>query len=63
MTRLLLVAATDRTLSGVDGAEQLFCGIGPVEVAVQTARTLSAASYSVVVQRSLARPRLISPRL
>ena len=38
---LLVVAATERELSFVQGAETLCCGVGPVEAAAQTARALA----------------------
>ena len=38
---LLVVAATERELAAVGGADKLVCGIGPVEAALETARTLA----------------------
>ena len=38
---LLVVAATERELAFVEGAETLCCGVGPVESALQTARSLA----------------------
>ena len=38
---LLVVAATERELGAVAGAETLECGIGPVEAAAATARALA----------------------
>jgi futalosine hydrolase len=38
---LLVVAATERELAAVQGTETLACGIGPVEAALETARTLA----------------------
>ncbi len=37
---VLVVAATERELEFVRGAETLCCGIGPVEAALQTAKAL-----------------------
>ena len=39
--RILVVAATVRELTSVDGAEMLACGIGPVDAANATARALA----------------------
>jgi len=40
---ILVVAATERELVAVDGAETLCSGIGPVEAAISTARALEQA--------------------
>lgn len=48
---LLLVAATDRELCGHDG---LVCGVGPVEAAVATARTLALHRFDAVLHVGLA---------
>ena len=45
MPGMLLIAATDRELFTADGAYQLCCGIGPVEAAPATARSLAEGSY------------------
>ncbi|HEX6725237.1 MAG TPA: hypothetical protein VF073_08305 [Gaiella sp.] len=51
---LLLVAATQRELSGHDG---LVCGVGPVEAAVATARTLALHQFDAVLHVGLAGAR------
>lgn len=48
---LLLVAATDRELCGHDG---LVCGVGPVEAAAATARTLALHAFDAVLHVGLA---------
>jgi futalosine hydrolase len=48
---LLLVAATDRELCGHDG---LVCGVGPVEAAAATARTLALHPFDAVLHVGLA---------
>ena len=48
---LLLVAATDRELCGHDG---LVCGVGPVEAAAATARTLTLHRFDAVLHVGLA---------
>jgi futalosine hydrolase len=49
--RVLLVAATERELSGREG---LVCGIGPVEAAARTAGALADASPDAVLHVGLA---------
>ncbi|HWO79013.1 hypothetical protein [Gaiella sp.] len=51
---ILLVAATDRELCGHDG---LVCGVGPVEAAAATARTLALRSFDAVLHVGLAGAR------
>ena len=51
---LLLVAATQRELCGHDG---LVCGVGPVEAAVATARTLALHRFDHVLHVGLAGAR------
>ncbi len=51
---LLLVAATQRELCGHDG---LVCGVGPVEAAIATARTLALHPFDVVLHVGLAGAR------
>jgi len=48
---ILLVAATDRELCSHDG---LVCGVGPVEAAAATARTLALHRFDVVLHVGLA---------
>ncbi len=54
MAGLLLVAATDRELFAVERADPLCCGIGPVEAAVHTARTLAEVRYDAVLHVGIA---------
>lgn len=54
---ILVVAATQRELEFVEGAEQLLCGIGPVEAAVATARALEAGRPDAVLHIGLAGAR------
>jgi len=58
---LLVVAATERELSFVAGAETLCCGIGPVESALQTARALAARRADAVLHIGIAGARGIEP--
>ena len=51
MPGLLVVAATDRELCGVDG---LVCGVGPVEAAAATARALALRPFEAVLHVGLA---------
>jgi nucleoside phosphorylase len=48
---LLVVAATDRELCGVDG---LVCGIGPVDAAAATARALALRPFEAVLHVGVA---------
>ena len=54
MSNILVVAATDRELSGADG---LVCGVGPVEAAVATARALALRPFGAVLHVGLAGAR------
>lgn len=58
---LLVVAATSRELSFVEGAATLECGIGPVEAAASTARTLAELRPSALINIGLAGARGIEP--
>jgi futalosine hydrolase len=60
---LLVVAATERELAFVRGAETFVCGVGPVDAAASTARLLAtrAAPGLVVVHVGLAGARGIEP--
>jgi futalosine hydrolase len=58
---LLVVAATERELAFVVGAETLCCGIGPVESALQTARMLAVRRPDAVLQIGVAGARGIDP--
>ena len=62
---ILVVAATERELACVPGAETLCCGIGPVEAALRTARALAERRPDALVHvgiagaRELAAPALV----
>ena len=58
---LLVVAATSRELSFVEGAATLKCGIGPVEAAASTARALTELRPSALINIGLAGARGIEP--
>ena len=58
---LLVVAATERELASVEGAETLCCGIGPVESALQTARALAVRRPDAVLHIGIAGARGIAP--
>jgi nucleoside phosphorylase len=53
---VLVIAATERELEGLDGAARrsLVCGVGPVEAAAATARALAADPPRAVLQVGLA---------
>lgn len=51
---ILVVAATERELGGVDGAETLCCGIGPVEAGLATARALAERRPAAVLHIGIA---------
>lgn len=55
---ILLVAATDAELCGLDG---LVCGVGPVEAAAATSRALALRSFGAVLHVGLAGARGIAP--
>jgi futalosine hydrolase len=58
---LLVVAATERELASVEGAETLCCGIGPVESALQTAHALAVRRPDAVLHIGIAGGRGIEP--
>ena len=58
---LLVVAATERELAPVDGADTLACGIGPVEAAAATGRALAELRPSAVLNVGIAGARGIQP--
>jgi futalosine hydrolase len=60
-TAVLVVAATDRELAFVRGADTLCCGIGPVEAALQTARRLMELRPDAVLHIGIAGARNIEP--
>lgn len=51
---ILVVAATERELASVEGAETLCCGIGPVEAAVATAMRLGEARPDALLHIGIA---------
>jgi nucleoside phosphorylase len=58
---VLVVAATERELASVHGADVLVCGVGPVEAALQTARALSERRVDAVLHVGIAGGRTIEP--
>jgi futalosine hydrolase len=58
---LLVVAATERELSFVSGADTLCCGIGPVEAAARTAPALTERSPRALLHVGIAGARGIEP--
>ncbi len=56
---VLLIAATERELEGLEGlaGRQVVCGVGPVDAAVATARALSEGPAPAVLQLGLAGAR------
>ena len=57
---LLVVAATERELAFVRGAETLCCGVGPVDAAARTARALGERDVTAVLHIGLAGARTIA---
>jgi len=58
MTDILIVAATEGELGGLDG---LVCGIGPVEAAAATARALALRRWEAVLHVGIAGGRQLAP--
>ena len=58
---ILVVAATERELDGLRGAETLVCGIGPVEAALATARTIDARRPATILHVGIAGARKLAP--
>jgi nucleoside phosphorylase len=58
---MLVVAATDREVARIDGADALVCGIGPVEAAAATARALAEHRPDAVLHIGLAGARTLAP--
>jgi nucleoside phosphorylase len=58
---VLVVAATERELALVRGADTFACGIGPVEAALQTARVLAERRPDAVLHVGIAGARGIEP--
>ncbi len=57
---ILVVAATERELAGIE-AETLVCGIGPVEAAAATARSLAEWRPYAVLHIGIAGARALAP--
>jgi futalosine hydrolase len=58
---MLVVAATEREVAWIDGADVLVCGIGPVEAAVRTARAIADLRPDAVLHIGLAGARTLEP--
>lgn len=58
---MLVVAATEREIARIDGADRLVCGIGPVEAAAATARALAGRSPDAVLHVGIAGARTLAP--
>ena len=58
---MLVVAATERELAHVRGADTFACGIGPVEAALQTARVVAERRPDAVLHVGIAGARGIEP--
>jgi futalosine hydrolase len=58
---ILVVAATERELEGAEGAAGLVCGIGPVEAAAATARSLAESRPDALVHVGIAGARRLNP--
>ncbi|HYY04685.1 MAG TPA: hypothetical protein VE736_12430 [Gaiellaceae bacterium] len=58
---IVVVAATERELDGVRGAETLVCGIGPVEAALATAHRIVARRPEAILHVGIAGARTLEP--
>ncbi|MGH3009587.1 MAG: hypothetical protein ACRDLM_09335 [Gaiellaceae bacterium] len=58
---MLVVAATERELALLDGADTFCCGIGPVEAALRTARRLAEQKPEAVLHVGIAGSRSLPP--
>jgi len=58
---VLVVAATDRELAFVTGAETLRCGVGPVDAAAATALALAERPRRAVLHIGIAGARTLDP--
>jgi nucleoside phosphorylase len=58
---MLVVAATEREVARIDGADTLVCGIGPVDAAIATARALRERRPDAVLHIGLAGARTLDP--
>jgi nucleoside phosphorylase len=59
--RVLVVAATERELTGVAGARAIACGIGPVEAALAAGSALAEERPSAVLHVGIAGARGLEP--
>jgi futalosine hydrolase len=64
---ILVVAATERELAGVDRADGLVCGVGPVDAAAATAAAIAAGRPTAVLHLGIAGARrgsgIVAPEL
>jgi nucleoside phosphorylase len=58
---MLVVAATERELASIDGADTLVCGVGPVEAALHTMRALVEQRPDAVLHVGIAGARTLEP--
>src|SRR5215468_10729774 len=58
---MLVIAATERELALLDGADTFCCGIGPVEAALQTARAIAERRPEAVLHVGIAGAHGIEP--
>jgi predicted 5'-methylthioadenosine/S-adenosylhomocysteine nucleosidase len=58
---VLVVAATERELALIEGAETFCCGIGPVEAALRTARAIEERRPDAVIHVGIAGSRTLPP--
>ena len=57
MTKVLVVAATDRELAGAAGVPSVRCGVGPVDAAAATAAGIAAYRPSAILHIGIAGAR------
>ena len=58
---MLVVAATERELALLEGYDTFCCGVGPVEAALRTARSLEERRPECVVHVGIAGSRTLEP--
>jgi nucleoside phosphorylase len=58
---VLIVAATERELAFLEGADTFCCGIGPVEAALRTARAIAERKPDAVLHVGIAGAQSIEP--
>lgn len=58
---VLVVAATEREIAEVRGADTLCCGIGPVEAATAVGKRLSERRYAALLHVGIAGARTLAP--